>query len=314
MASAAVLRPLRPRPFASPRPWAGTRLEAAGAGAGIGELWLAGPDLDAGDGSGRTLDAMAEEHRGALVGTHGLARYGARFPLIVKLIDAADWLSLQVHPDDLLARELYGPDAVGKAEAWLVLEAGPGAELVVGPAAALDPDALPAAVAAGEAGMAHCRRIPATPGDALLIRPGTLHAIGAGTFVYELEQPSDLTFRISDWGRPTGRTLHVAEALRALRPERSAEPAGSGFRLEGGALTAPEFRLELPDLDAGPAERRPAGQTCEVVTAIRGTLRLEGDGWTETLPPLDTLVVPAAVARYEIRGAAGAIACIGSVP
>lgn len=304
-------RPLRPDPAPSVRPWAGTRLGTPGAQ--VGELWLAAPDtMVVADGRRLTLDELAAANGPALVGAQGMALLGARFPLIVKLIDAADWLSLQVHPDDALARELYGPQAVGKAEAWLVVDADDGAELVTGPADGLAPGTLRAAIAAGEADHGHCRRSPARPGDALLLRPGTLHAIGAGVFVYEIEQPSDLTFRISDWGRP-GRPLHVAEALRALHPERRAEAAGAAFRLDGGRLAVPEFALEVPDL-ALPVQRAPAGRSCEVVTVLRGRIRLDGDGWSETLAPFGTVVVPAAVEAYTLSGPSEAIACIGSVP
>jgi mannose-6-phosphate isomerase len=280
----------------------------------VGELWLAGPDsvvaTEAGD---RTLDALAAELGEALVGARGMALLGPRFPLIVKLIDAGDWLSLQVHPDDALARDLYGPEAVGKTEAWLVIDADPAGQLVTGPADDLDEAELREAIAAGTVSHRHCHRRPAVPGETLLIRTGTLHAIGTGAFVYEIEQPSDLTFRISDWGRPTGRALHTSEALRALQPQLYAEPAGSGFRLAGGALEVREFRLELPDL-ASPIDRRPGGQSCEIVTAIRGTLQVTGAGWSETLVPYETLVVPAAVDAYEIAGPADGIACVGSLP
>jgi mannose-6-phosphate isomerase len=293
------------------RPWAGTRLGEPGAH--VGELWLSGPDARVVTGGRElTLDALAAELGEALVGSRGMALLGTRFPLITKLIDAADWLSLQVHPDDALARELYGPDAVGKAEAWLVLDADPGAELVTGPAADVDEASLRAAIGAGTAGRQHCRTSPAVAGETLALPPGTLHAIGAGTFVFEIEQPSDLTFRISDWGR-TGRPLHIAEALRALRPELDAEPVGTGFRLDRGALELDGFRMELPDL-AAPVTRRPGGRSCEVVTALRGPLRLEGDGWSETLTPYGTLVVPAAVASYGLSGPPDAVACIGSLP
>ena len=223
----------------------------------MGELWLAGPDsLVATESGERTLDALAADLGEALVGSRGMALLGPRFPLLAKLIDAGDWLSLQVHPDDALARDLYGPGAIGKTEAWLVIDADPDAQLVTAPAADIDEAVLRAAIAAGTASHRHCHRQPAVPGETLLIRAGTLHAIGAGAFVYEIEQPSDLTFRISDWGRPTGRTLHVAEALRAIRPAFHAEAAGSGFRLDGGSLEVPEFRLELPDL-ATPVARHP---------------------------------------------------------
>ena len=199
----------------------------------VGELWLAGPDsLVATETGARTLDALAADLGEALCRQRGMALLGSRFPLIVKLIDAGDWLSLQVHPDDALARDLYGPGAIGKTEAWLVIDADPAAELVTAPAADLGEETLRAAIAAGTASPRHCHRQPAIPGDTLLIRAGTMHAIGAGAFVYEIEQPSDLTFRISDWGRPTGRTLHVAEALRAIRPALHAEAAGS--RVQAG--------------------------------------------------------------------------------
>lgn len=306
-------RPIRPVPAPSVRPWAGTRLGPAAER--IGELWLAGPDSVVATPAGeRTLDALAQELRERLVGSRGMALLGPRFPLLAKLIDAGDWLSLQVHPDDALARELYGPDAVGKTEAWLVIDAAPGTELVTGPADGVGAAALRAAIAAGSASMEHCARRPAVPGEALLLRAGTLHAIGAGAFVYELEQPSDLTFRVSDWKRPTGRALHVAEALRAVDPDLHAESRGSGFRLAPGALEVPAFRLEVPDLAASPIGRWPAGLSPDVVTAIRGTVRLAGDGWAETLEPYGTLVVPASIAAYTIEGPPEAVACVASLP
>jgi mannose-6-phosphate isomerase len=304
-----TLAPFRPVPAPSVRPWAGSRL--APADAHVGELWLAGPDsrVVGSDGGTLTLDELAAIHGPALVGTAGMARYGARFPLLVKLIDAADWLSLQVHPDDALARELYGPEAVGKAEAWVVLDADEGTELVTGPADDLDATVLLTAIASGEAGHRHCRHSPATPGDTLMLEPGTLHAIGPGTLVYEIEQPSDITFRISDWGRP-GRTLHTAESVRALRPARHAQPAGAGFRLDGGVLTAEAFRLELTRKEE---RRTPGGQSPEVVSVLAGSAVARGDGWTEMLRAWETVVVPAATGAYVVEPASGAVVGIGRV-
>ena len=288
----------------------------------MGELWVAGPGsiveapASVGTASGaHTLDELAAVEGAALVGSRAIALLGARFPLLVKLIDAGDWLSLQVHPDDALAAALYGPTALGKTEAWLVLDAEPGSVLVTGPRRGLDAADLRRAIEEGAVERSQCETTAARPGDTLLLETGTMHAIGAGTLVYEIEQPSDLTFRMSDWGRPAtaDRHLHIAESLRALRTDAHAVPVGRDWRLDGGALTVRELRLEIADLNA-PTTRRPAGETLEVVTAIRGTAELEGDGWQERLEPFETLVIPASVPEYRLAGASGALACVGSIP
>ncbi len=317
--------PLRPIPYRSRRPWAGHRL--ADAAEHVGELWVAGPgsvvEAPAGGGTAHgatsdgsmTLDELAASEGAALVGSRAIALLGARFPLLVKLIDAGEWLSLQVHPDDALAAELYGPTALGKTEAWLVVDAEPDAVLVTGPRRDLEAGQLLRAIEDGVVGRSHCETSAATPGETLLLRAGTMHAIGAGSLVYEIEQPSDITFRMSDWGRPATaeRPLHIAESLRAVRPDAHAIPVGRSWRLDGGALTVPELRLEIPDL-ATPANRRPAGETLEIVTAIRGSVEVSGDGWQERLEPFETLVVPASVPEYRIAGTPGALACVGSIP
>ncbi len=236
-----LARPLRPLPSLSPRPWAGERL-----GEGIGERWLAGPasQVRLADGVTTTLEALAADAGQALVGELGLVLLGRRFPLLAKLIDAAEWLSLQVHPTDALAMTLYGPAAVGKSEAWVVLAADPGTVLVTGPRRDLDAAAVRAAIAGGTMGRGDCDLREARAGDLLHLPAGTLHAVGAGAFVYEIEQPSDLTFRISDWGRPpsAGRPLHRDEALRAVDPSLHARAAGS--RLHPGRRGA--HRPALP--------------------------------------------------------------------
>ncbi len=307
--------PLRPIPAPSIRPWAGHRLGRSTEH--VGELWLAGPDtlVETATGDLASLDAIAAAAGDALLGSAALRLLGPRFPLIVKLIDAAERLSLQVHPSDDLAAELYGADALGKTEAWLVLDADPGAELITGPGPDLPEAELRAAVATGMLARDNCEVRPATPGDTFLIETGTLHAIGAGTFVYEIEQPSDLTFRISDWGRPPipGRALHPEESLRALRTEAHAVAVGRDWQLDGGALTVREFRLEIAPLP-GPVRRNPGGRSLEVVTVIDGDALITGDGWSERLARWETLVVPASAAGYRIEGTPGGRVCIGSVP
>jgi mannose-6-phosphate isomerase len=308
-------RPLRPVPAPSYRPWAGTRLGSGG----IGELWLAGPDSLVKTGEGESsLEQLAHRHGKSLVGDRGLALLGPRFPLLIKLIDAADWLSLQVHPSDAVAAELHGEGSVGKTEAWVVLAAEPGATLITGPRDDLVEADLRAAIAAGTLGRAECRASEGRPGDTWLIRTGTIHSIGAGLVVFEIEQPSDLTYRISDWGRPAepGRTLHLSESLRAVVADAHAIPSGSGFRLDDGALTVPEFRLEIVTADVSGTRRRraPGGRSLEIVTAVGSRVTAAGDGWRETLEVNESLVVPALVAAYELSVEPQAMAFVGSIP
>ena len=306
------LRPVSPVPRLSRRPWAGRRL-----GDGVGEMWVADPAASVEvDGLGTlSLDELAAREGEAFVGSAAMRRLGPRFPLLVKLIDAADWLSIQVHPSDELAAELYGPGQLGKTEAWLVLEADAGARLVTGPRPSLGEAELRDAIRTGLLGPDHCDDEPARPGDTLLIPTGTIHAIGAGVFVYEIEEPSDLTFRMSDWARPAtpDRPLHIEESLRAVRPERHAILAGAAWQLDGGALEVPDFRLEIVEVPEA-STRHPAGRSLHVLTAIRGRSQVEGVGWTETLEPFRTLIVPASDDGYRIGGSPGGLVCVGSIP
>jgi mannose-6-phosphate isomerase len=262
-----------------------------------------------------TLDELAASSGAPLVGTRGMERLGARFPLLVKLIDAGDWLSLQVHPSDAVARRLHGSEAIGKAEAWLVLDADPGAQLVTGPRAGMPRSALRAKIAAGSLDRDDCSAQPAVAGDVFHLPAGTIHAIGAGMFVYEIEQPSDLTYRISDWGRPPvpGRRLHAAEALEAVDAGQQASPCGTGWVLTGGSLVAPEFQLEILG-PGGSHMRSPGGQTPEVVSAVGGTASLVAEGWQESIAPNEALVVAAACSAYRIEAAPTTRVLIGSLP
>ena len=168
-------------------PWAGSRLAAWGRGAGepIGESWEAGP-----------------------------APAYPRLPL-VKLIDVAGPLSVQVHPDDAQAARLEGLGACGKAESWVILEADPGARVALGLKRSLSAEELRARAISGEI-EADLAWHPVVPGSLIDVPPGTIHTIGAGVLLYEVQQPSNLTYRLYDWGRP--RPLHLAQAVEVAIP------------------------------------------------------------------------------------------------
>jgi mannose-6-phosphate isomerase len=320
-----VLHLVHPQPDLRERVWGGTRLGSARM-LPIGEAWLAGPwnVVAEGPDAGLTLDQLAAREGVALVGRRGAELMGDRFPLLVKLIDSTEWLSVQVHPDDELARRLEGPDAVGKAEAWYVLDVAPGAELLLGLAPGVSPEALRDSIIAAPASAIPrvaplLRRVVPRPGGAHLVPAGTLHAIGPGIFVYEIQQPSDITYRCEDWGRPAtaARQLHTNQSLASVA--LGGQPVD--IRPSAEARTVPiqsaQFRMEriLLGPDA-PLRLEPAGATLHVVTALAPIrLRsLEPSAESTVLDTYQTVVVPAEWPAYEISAARPATVLVASLP
>jgi mannose-6-phosphate isomerase len=248
--------PVAPRaltPARVGRPWGGGRFGKVG-DEPVGEIWVSGDGATLPDG--RTLEEA------------GIA---ASVPL-VKVLDIAAQLSVQVHPDDPLARELHGPRAVGKHEAWVVLEAEDDASVAVG---LTDEGRVEDLFSGNQALVASAIALsPVTAGTVVDVAPGTVHAPAAGILLYEVQQRSDLTYRIFDWGR--SRPLHRADARRAIRPEAQAVvsrlPDGDGC-IDLIDPPAP-FRLELCRPGEGGLDLRLEGRA--VLSVIDGELLVNG--------------------------------------
>ena len=136
--------------------------------------------------------------------------------VLVKLLDVQDRLSVQVHPDDDLAKVMHGADAIGKHEAWVVLEAAPGAELLLGRAPSVTGADITSALTSGADITPLLARHAVRRGDVFDVPTGCLHALMPGLFIWEVQQRSDRTYRVADWGRnDSSRPLHAVEAMRA---------------------------------------------------------------------------------------------------
>ena len=147
---------------------------------------------------------------------------GGTYPLLVKVIQADDTLSVQVHPDDETAALLEGPGNVGKTECWYVLDAKPGAKLVYGLKQDVSREALQKALEGGA--LEPClNQVEVRAGDFVFIPSGTVHAIGAGLRLMEVQQSCDITYRLYDWGRP--REIHVQKGLASVKNEGLAKIA-----------------------------------------------------------------------------------------
>ncbi|EYB66978.1 mannose-6-phosphate isomerase [Deinococcus phoenicis] len=252
--------------------------------------------------AGRTLAELSAESPRELLGTH--AR-GTRFPLLIKLLDCAEWLSVQVHPDDVQARALAGEGQLGKTEAWHLLEAAPGAELIAGVRAGTGPDTLRAAILAGEV-MAQAQRHSVQAGDTVLIPAGTLHALGPGLLLYEVQQTSDLTYRVYDWDRPAsaGRALHLRESAEVTVPVQALPvPTPPGQPGEVRELTRCAYFV-LERLTGGPAGVRGAtrGESFHALTVTGGEAQLCAGAETLRVGSLETVIVPAAAGAYRLEG------------
>src|SRR5712692_968948 len=189
----------------------------------LGETWEVYDQNRISNGplAGRSLADASQQYGAALVGTRTAERYGADFPLLAKFIDAADRLSIQVHPDDVYAhRHEAATGFHGKTEAWYILSAAPGATVIYGLARPNSRAEFAAAIAAGQVGNL-VRRLPVKAGDVIFVPAGTVHAIEAGIVLFEIQQKSDLTYRVFDYGRRdavTGqpRALHKDKALDVM--------------------------------------------------------------------------------------------------
>ena len=158
------------------------------------------------------------------IGEAWFGEIGSQNQPLVKLLDVADRLSVQVHPTDALAAELHGTGSIGKREAWVILDAAPGAHLLLGRDPAVSVDQLQRALDSGGDVAPLLAKILVSAGDVLDVPPGTLHALMPGLLVWEVQQPSDRTYRVSDWGRSSSeRPLHQAEALRAVNVAATAQ-------------------------------------------------------------------------------------------
>jgi mannose-6-phosphate isomerase len=201
-----------------------------------------------GDPSARVGESWEVWRENAVVGAPGRTLADVvDFPLLVKLLDTREVLSVQVHPDDRDAARLAGAPS-GKVEGWVVLRAEPGARIAYGVERPLSAEELRAHALSGAIEQ-DLRWIEVRPGDVIDVPPGLVHAIGGGLLLYEVQQPADITWRLYDWGR--GRALHLDDAIEvAIREPRlpSAKKvalgAGRSELLRSGAFVVE--RLEVP--------------------------------------------------------------------
>ena len=313
-----MLYPYKFTPFLVERIWGGSMLERYGKsvppGKRIGESWEISDRDDVqsvisnGPDKGKTFRQQIEIHGGQVLGTN--CHHAKRFPLLVKLLDARERLSLQVHPPAAIATKLHGEP---KTEMWYVLEADPDAHLIAGLRHGVSAADFMRALegSKGSKPLADCiHRFPVLPGDIFFVPSGRMHAIDAGVVLVEIQQSSDTTYRVYDWGRVgldgKPRQLHVRESLVCInfqdfepkkqKPKVEQHGVNGLWRL----IECEHFHVHRLDLSNAWPDRCD-GSTFHIIACIAGALGvLTPDGKEERLNPGEFALLPAALGFYTL--------------
>lgn len=307
--------------------WGGQRLESEGwktvpaRDLAIGEAWETEINTVAQNApyKGKTLGVLVEELGGALLGEQAISIYGMRFPLLAKFIDAKARLSVQVHPCDDYAAQ-YENGKSGKTEFWYILAAEPGATIVHGFNAPTSPAQVQHAIEQVRLeGLLHEETVCA--GDVIFVPAGTVHAIGGGVMLYELQQYSDITYRMYDYGRLNAngmpRELHIARSLDvahyAVSPTVKVQPIALASKADYDDrclvacqyFVAREITLKHDIAHTiGYMKGRTAG-SCIILSSLSAEVQVRyGDALkrSESLSRGQTMVLPAELGEYCLEG------------
>ena len=315
-----TLYPFTFRPIFKERIWGGRTLERLYGkhipnGVPIGESWeISDRSGDAsvianGPLAGKDLRWLMEHHERALLGSAKSAN--GRFPLLIKILDAQEKLSLQVHPPAHKAAELKGEP---KTEAWYIADAAPGAELYVGLKPGVTRGEFERKIKTGE--VAECfHRVPVTAGDTMFLPSGRVHAIGAGLVIFEIQQNSDTTYRVFDWnrvgtdGKP--RELHVAESLASIdfddfAPALASDPVQAVGSHHAKPLVRHDlFKVTLNRFGVSSSISVNSTEAVIIGAVKNRTVIANSNGPGAELAPGQFCLIPAGV-KVELRPEAGA--------
>jgi mannose-6-phosphate isomerase len=299
------LYPLQLNPSTHVKVWGGRKLETdfnktLPDDSPYGESWELHDSCTVANGphAGCTIGELVDTFGTDIVGEHFDPADG--LPLLVKLLDATEWLSVQVHPDDEQAQRLEG-DPRGKTEAWVILDADHDAELVIGIEPGTSEDEMAQAIR--DNALEECLVFEdVEAGDVLYMPANTVHAIGPGIVLYEVQQSSDVTYRLYDWGRVgldgEPRDLHIEKGVEVSNLETlpAVEAPGDEQIVDGDFFQTARYHLE------DETQQLPADDTFHSLTCINGTVRVCHDEAVVTLRSGDTAFIPAAVDDCKLTG------------
>ncbi|MDO3682100.1 type I phosphomannose isomerase catalytic subunit [Paenibacillus ehimensis] len=307
--------PLQCKPEFKERVWGGRALEQFGLElpeGPIGEGWMIGDHPNGtttvvnGELAGMGLDQIREQYGSEFFGSKGFSEKNGRFPLLIKLLDCQDDLSVQVHPNDHYERLPQGE--LGKTEMWYILDAKPGAKIIYGLKDGVTREQLAQAIEQNR--ILDClNEVTAEAGDSFYIPAGTVHALGAGVLVAEIQQNSDSTYRLYDYdrlgldGKP--RELHIEDSLNVIAYENSgATYMKTNLNASGEWLTlarSPFFVTEKGRVEGSwPLQTSPESFVIHIICEGTGSIR-----WADgelNVKPGECYLLPANLGSYSLEG------------
>lgn len=252
-----------------------------------------------GEYKGKTLRQLIDMKGKDLIGSKVSKDW---FPLLIKLINAKQPLSVQVHPNDEYARRVEGE--MGKTEVWYVVRAFEGANLIVGTKGDCTKEEFRKSVEDNTVEK-HLNKIPVKEGDIYFIKSGTVHAIGGGVIIAEIQQSSDLTYRLYDYGR--GRELHIDKAMDVIDFSLRGEKSIGTFEKAGNttinhACSSKDFVLDVVNIKDEYTESS-SSETFYVFTCVNGSGEILFNGSEkEDISMGESILIPASLGKYTIKG------------
>lgn len=310
------LYPLQFQPILKERIWGGEKLKTvlnkAIESATTGESW----ELSTVEGDvsivangvlkGKSLLEVIDEAPNEILGTAVYQKFGKQFPLLFKYLDAREDLSIQVHPNDALAKERH--NSFGKTEMWYIMQADDDARIIVGFKEKSNANEYVENLE-NKSLLSILDDVKVKSGDVFFLETGTVHAIGAGLVVAEIQQTSDITYRIYDFDRVdaqgNGRELHIDQALDAINYDKvdTYKEYTKEVNQSNVVVDCPYFTTNFVPLD-GEVSVEKSGDTFTVYMCVEGSFELDYNGVRYSYKKGDTVLIPAAIKEFVLTGKA----------
>ena len=274
----------------------------------VAEIWVIYGEnrVQNGQLKGIPLNELVKLFGPELIGNRYESRQTNKFPLLIKLLDCHQWLSIQVHPNDQQAVQLEGHGFSGKTDRWFVLDAEVGAQIIAGVKPDIDKLELEKSIRNGDI-IDKLQHHQISKNDSIFIPAGTIHALGPGSTIYEIQQNSDVTYRVYDWDRlaTAGRQLHIDKSIEVTDPKLNVHLQKfneDSFTILNKIFSCDYFDLNLIQSNGQTMIQNTDRESFHSLTVIDGSALVEYKNENYSLNQYDSILIPAICDTYRLSG------------